>query len=156
MDYKDKYLKYKNKYNNLKKLLDQTGGKLRKNKYKNLNSKTSSSNYNIHVSEPWFSLIKLGLKSIEGRKNKGKFKEMKVDDVVEWNNNDFGERSFKSKILRKQEYKTFQEYLETEGLDKCLPGIDTLEEGVNVYYNYFTKEDEQNFGVIAIELEILN
>ena len=29
--------------------------------------------YNIQVSEPWFTLISLGLKKVEGRKNKGTF-----------------------------------------------------------------------------------
>jgi ASC-1-like (ASCH) protein len=32
--------------------------------------------YNEHLSEPWFSLISLGLKTVEGRKNKGKFKKV--------------------------------------------------------------------------------
>jgi ASC-1-like (ASCH) protein len=29
----------------------------------------------MHLSEPWFTLISLGLKKVEGRLNKGKFKE---------------------------------------------------------------------------------
>ena len=42
-----------------------------------------------YLSEPWFTLISLGLKTVEGRKNKGRFKEMKVGDIVEWTNDDF-------------------------------------------------------------------
>ena len=33
--------------------------------------------YEKNLSEPWFSLIKLGLKTVEGRLNKGDFKELK-------------------------------------------------------------------------------
>ena len=43
-------------------------------------------------------------------------------------------------VTGKAEYKTFAEYLETEGLDKCLPGMPTLEHGLSVYFKYFTKK----------------
>ena len=35
-----------------------------------------------HLSEPWFSSIKLGIKQCEGRLNKG--------DYIQFENNDFG------------------------------------------------------------------
>jgi ASC-1-like (ASCH) protein len=137
-DYKFKYKKYKSKYNNLKKTI---GGN--KNDIK----------YSEHLSEPWFSLISLGLKTVEGRKNKGKFKEMKIGDVIEWYNNDFKKRTVLTKIVKKTEYKTFEDYLTSEGLENCLPGIPSLEHGLSVYFKYYTKEDESQYGVIAITLE---
>ena len=106
--------------------------------------------YNISVSEPWFGYIKSGEKTIEGRKNKGDFKEMKPGNIVKWiSKNDH----VLTKIVGKRAYSTFKEYLETEGLDKCLPGIETIEDGVGVYYKYYTPEDEAKYGVLAIELE---
>jgi hypothetical protein len=48
------------------------------------------------------------------------------------------------------------EYLETEGLEKCLPGIPDIEHGLSVYFKYFTKEEEAEFGVVAIKLELIN
>ncbi len=114
-----------------------------------------SKKYIENVSEPWFSLISLGLKTVEGRKNKGRFKDMNVNDVIEWTNNDFKPRSVLTKITKKKEYNTFKEYLETEGLNKCLPGIPTIEHGLSVYFKYFTKEDEEQFGVVAIGLKLL-
>lgn len=45
--------------------------------------------YIEHVSEPWFSLILLGIKKVEGRLNKGRFGEMKEGDIIEWYNDDF-------------------------------------------------------------------
>jgi hypothetical protein len=79
MKFYDKYIKYKTKYLNIK-----TGGsKNKKNKNKIINNNNNNMN-RFHVSEPWFSLISLGIKTIEGRKNKGIFKELKIGDVVEW------------------------------------------------------------------------
>jgi len=111
--------------------------------------------YIENLSEPWFTLISLGLKTVEGRKNKGKFKEMRVGDIVEWTNENFLKRQVLTRITGKAEYKTFAEYLETEGLDKCLPGMPTLEHGLSVYFKYFTKEEETEFGVVAIRLELI-
>ena len=111
--------------------------------------------YNEHLSEPRFTVISLGLKTVEGRKNKGKFKEMQVGDIIQWYNDDFKERYILTKIIGKAEYKTFEEYLTTEGLYNCLPGIPTLEHGLSVYFKYFTKEDETEFGVVAIRLKLL-
>jgi ASC-1-like (ASCH) protein len=80
---------------------------------------------------------------------------MKVGDIVEWTNNDFIPRSVKTRIVSKGEYVTFKEYLDTEGLDKCLPGIKNIDHGLAVYFKYFTKKDEEEFGVVAIRLELL-
>ncbi len=163
MDYKKKYIKYKVKYIQLtnleggqsKKLKKQTKNLSYKNNLSRMESNSIKPDYIENVSEPWFTLISLGLKTVEGRKNKGRFKEMKIGDTVQWTNNDFGLRTVLTEIIGKAEYPTFQEYLETEGLDKCLPGIKDIETGLNVYFKYFTKQDEKEFGVVAIKLKLI-
>lgn len=138
---------------------DQNGGnKKMKNKFhknNNNNKFINMAKYSEHLSEPWFTLISIGLKTVEGRKNKGKFREMQIGDIIEWKNNDFKERKVLTRIRRKTEYKTFAEYLEHEGLNKCLPGMPSLEHGLSVYYKYFTKEEEEEYGVVAIVLELI-
>ena len=108
--------------------------------------------YNEHVSQPWFTYISDGTKTVEGRRNKGRFKEMKVGDVVVWFNE---QTSVKTVITEKNVYLTFREYLTKEGLDKCLPGISTIEKGVKVYYQYYTPEDEKKYGVVAIRIKLI-
>lgn len=108
-----------------------------------------------HVSEPWFSLISLGLKTVEGRKNKGKFKDMQVNDVIEWKNDDFNPRKTRTRITKKVTYQTFEEYLTTEGLHNCLPGMPNIKDGLSVYFKYYTKVQEQQYGVMAIHLELI-
>jgi len=155
-----------NKFNDSFSSIDQLtnnmiGGKKLKKKNKIYKYNINNINMDLRpkyiekVSEPWFTLISLGLKTVEGRKNKGKFKEMQIGDIIQWNNFDFGERNFLTKVIGKSEYKTFEEYLIAEGLNKCLPGIPTLEHGLSVYFTYFTKEQETEFGVVAIRLELI-
>jgi ASC-1-like (ASCH) protein len=157
----DKYKKYKTKYLLLKNIENQIGGekKLKKKHIDNNRNKLSynkmDGKYILHLSEPWFTLISLGLKTVEGRKNKGIFKEMKVGDIIQWTNDDFDNRTVLTKIIKKVEYDTFSEYLNNEGLENCLPGMPSLEHGLSVYFKYYTKEDETNYGVIAIHLELI-
>ena len=78
---------------------------------------------------------------------------MKKGDIVIWENNDLGfHREVKTYITSIHKYSSFTEYLEKEGLEKTLPGIEDLEQGKAVYYKYFTPEQENEFNVLAIRL----
>jgi ASC-1-like (ASCH) protein len=112
--------------------------------------------YNKHLSEPWFTLIKIGSKKIEGRINKGEYGDMKKNDTIEFTNNDLGfNRTFKVKIISTHKYDTFLEYLNEESLKKCLPGIDTIQEGVDTYYKYYKKEDEKKYKITALRIQVI-
>ncbi len=128
------------------------GTKSKNQKYKN------SITYKMHLSEPWFSLIGLGIKDVEGRLNRGKFKELKEGDIIEWNNEDFKPRTISTQISKITKYKSFTEYIQKEKNKKHnpLPGMPSLEHELSVYYKYYSKEDETEFGVIAIQLALYN
>jgi ASC-1-like (ASCH) protein len=80
---------------------------------------------------------------------------MQIGDIIEFHNEDFLERKILTRVTGKAEYATFTEYLETEGLGKYLPGMPSLAHGLSVYYKYFTKEKEEEFGVVAICIELI-
>lgn len=114
------------------------------------------STYTKHLSEPWFTLIKLGLKTCEGRLNKGDFEKMNPDDSILFENNDYGlKRSFLCKITSIHNYESFREYLSNETLEKCLPGIDTIEDGVEVYHQYYNPSAEAEHKIKAIILKVV-
>jgi len=110
--------------------------------------------YKKHLSEPWFSLVNLELKNCEGRLNKGDFSNMKKGDYITFENNDFDfTRKCVVKITSIHHYNTFQEYLISEKLNKCLPGITNIEDGKKIYYKYFTQNDENLYKIIAIRIK---
>ena len=106
--------------------------------------------YNISVSEPWFTLIKMGLKSREGRLNKTKFAKLKVNDIVIWT---YKNKSCKTKIVNINKYDSFRDMIKKETLKRTLPGVPTIDCGVEVYRQYYSEELEKKFGVLAIELK---
>jgi ASC-1-like (ASCH) protein len=102
----------------------------------------------INVQEPYLGYIKNGTKTIEGRLNKGKFKEIEVGDILE-----ISGITKQFKVTGKRNYETFLEMVITEGFEKVIPDKTSNLEVANVYYKFFTKKHEKEFGVVAIEIK---
>ena len=103
--------------------------------------------YRKHISEPWFSLINLDIKTVEGRLDNGDFSKIKFGDTIVFKNADMGfERECEVFIIGIREYDTLESMLEKESLEKCLPGITTIEDGMKIY-NYIYDKHVQIPGV---------
>jgi len=114
---------------------------------------TATTTYEKNLSEPCFSLIKLGVKCVEGRLNRGDYANMNIGDYIVFTNNELGfNRKFRIKIQNISYYEDFYTYLENETVDKCLPGIANMEEALMVYYKYYTKEDETMYKIKCFHL----
>lgn len=106
------------------------------------------------VQSPYFEQIRDGKKTIEGRLNKGDFGKMEIGQIVRWTNENKHDY-VDTKIINIRHYKSFEEYLRTETLIKCLPDVNSIEEGVDIYHRFYSVEDENKYGVLAIELELV-
>ncbi|XP_054813828.1 uncharacterized protein LOC129314408 [Prosopis cineraria] len=101
-------------------------------------------NFELHVQEPFFTQLKGGLKTIEGRCAAGNYKRIAAGSLILFN---------KCLVLEVEDvhsYNSFSEMLLAEGLQKVLPGVRTAEEGVSVYRKFYTEEKERSNGVAAI------
>ena len=108
-----------------------------------------------NVSEPWFTLIASGLKSVEGRLRKGDFADVKQGQLIVWRNDELGfPRTVKTTVKSTQQYASFEKYLKGEGLQQCLPapGVTSVSKGVAVYRKYYDKQMEREHGIVAIRL----
>ena len=113
--------------------------------------------YRKHLSEPWFSLMAISCKTIEGRLNCGDWYSIEEGDQIDWYNDDFGvKREFRTVIISKNIYKCFESYLYTEGLHKTLPTIKNIEDGLKIYHMYYKAEEEEKYGIIAFELKVIS
>ncbi len=110
--------------------------------------------WKVHVSLPWYELIKQGKKTVEGRPNRNTFSQMKIGDQIEFSNKELNE-NFMAEITNVTYHKTFEEMIRTNGIDNVLPGIRNIDEGVQVYMQYYTKEIEKEFGVVGIHVKLL-
>lgn len=107
--------------------------------------------YDIHVSEPWFSYIVSGQKTAEGRLNKSVFAQFKPKDILNIFNKQL-QQNFEFQITEIHKYDTFKEMITDLGIENVLPGISSVEDGVNIYRQWYDEKAENEFGVLAIKI----
>lgn len=107
----------------------------------------------IHCQEPWFSKIKNGLKTVEGRKFSDKYASLKPGEIVKFHceNN-----SFLTEVIKVIPYRSIEEYLHIEGFENVLPGIKTFEEALDVYLGFSSNGNTNHpGGFLAIHVKKL-
>lgn len=100
--------------------------------------------HELHVQEPFFSQLKDGLKTIEGRCAADKYSRIKSGSLILFN------ECLVVEVQDVHRYASFSDMLEGEGLAKVLPGVKTINEGVQIYRKFYTEEKEKSSGVLAI------
>jgi ASC-1-like (ASCH) protein len=96
----------------------------------------------INVQEPYFGYIASGKKTVEGR-------ICKVIKIACDN------RFIVAYIKDVRKYDSFKDYLSSEGLSCTLPNVGNLEDGCNVYYQFYTREQEREYGIVALDLCVI-
>jgi ASC-1-like (ASCH) protein len=76
----------------------------------------------FNVQEPYKSFLLSGKKKIEGRLNKGKFKDLETGDVLLFSTGE------KFEIQKLKYYDSFRQMLEMGGTENIIPNANTLEE----------------------------
>jgi len=105
----------------------------------------------IEVADPWFSLLQKGIKTVEGRKGGPKWKALSEGDAVIFSSNDG--RRVHARVVQVRQYETMDEFLETERM-AALPGIISVEEAAAVYWQWWSPEEVNLLGILAIEVKI--
>lgn len=90
---------------------------------------------------PLLDYIKNGTKTVEGRKNSSTYHNIKKDDIIIFKTK--GETDVYAKVTYVNKYKTLEDYLKTETIEKTLPCVKSLEEGIQMY-NRWSSEKERN------------
>ncbi|XP_050365607.1 uncharacterized protein LOC126784164, partial [Argentina anserina] len=108
-----------------------------------------SVDFELHVQEPFFTQIKHGIKTTEGRCNVGNYSRIETGAPILFN------KCLVVEVKEVRSYGSFSDMLKAESLEKVLPGVKTIEEGVQVYRRFYCEETERSNGVIAICIEKL-
>lgn len=117
-------------------------------------SMPANKNESFGVRDPWFTLIREGLKVVEGRLNKGRFSKLNEGDIVHWEVTGKQKPRCTTTIINIVHYPSFDAMLRTETIERVLPGVPDVDSGVKVYRQFYTKEQERKLGVLAIHVAI--
>jgi ASC-1-like (ASCH) protein len=112
----------------------------------------------IDVSEPWFSFLASGRKPVEGIKGSPRWQYLDVGDIVQFRDADNTIRTFRGQVVELTNYigeRALQDYLEAETLDRTLPGVDSLEEGEQIYLQWWRPEEIALYGILALTIQVL-
>lgn len=108
-----------------------------------------------NLSEPWFSLVAMGEKTVEARLVKGDFLHVAPGDVIVWSNEELGsKRTVKTVVESVKRYTSFEKLLRGETLARCLPapGVTSIDRGRRVYRQIYSAGMERAHGVVAVRL----
>ena len=115
--------------------------------------------HQLKLNQIWFDYIKQGKKIYEGRLYNDKSKTYKIGDQIEFlrrKSNDIPREIPYETIIKTITnifyFSSFEDALKNLPLQQVLPNIDTIQEGCNIYYQWHTKEQEQKYGIVMIQL----
>jgi ASC-1-like (ASCH) protein len=113
--------------------------------------------YRKHINDPWFSVIAIGCKTIEGRLNRDDWARIEEGDQIDWYNDDFGiKREIRTVVVKIRKYPCLTSYLNAEGLEKTLVTVKNITDGLRVYRIFYKPKDEETYGVVAFELKVVS
>lgn len=108
--------------------------------------------YQNHRDEPYFTYMKEGKKTIEGRLSKGLYAEVTSGDYIEVQNLTESD-SVVVKVVAVRNYDSFMDMLTHEDIYSVLPNISDVTGGVAVYEQFYTKEQQEAYGVVALKVK---
>ncbi|MFA5827922.1 MAG: single-stranded-DNA-specific exonuclease RecJ [Candidatus Shapirobacteria bacterium] len=111
--------------------------------------------YHSHRTEPYFSFLNNGQKTIEGRLKKEKYARIKPGDHIVVSNNEETDH-LEVIVLKVTNYLSFREMLSKEPLKEILPNVDSIAKGIKIYQKFYTPKQEKEFGVVAIEVRLIS
>lgn len=107
--------------------------------------------HTLECDEPWFSKLKNGLKKVEGRKASTKYRQIQAGDEILFR---CGSHEFLSKVVKIDSFKSLDDYLLGVTIKEALPGIKTIEEAREIYYQWSTQEEIAENGFLGIWIEL--
>lgn len=98
--------------------------------------------------------VKAGLKTIEGRLNSPRFKDLEPGNYITFY---YNQDNVRVKVVKLEAYKNFDIMLKRVNLNKLNPKAEKQEEIIKVYRKptgFYTEEKEKEHGVLAIYMEL--
>lgn len=110
--------------------------------------------YKMGLQEKYFNALKYGSKKIEMRLNDEKRKELNIGDTIYFLLEPDRKEKIKTKIVNLIKYKDFNEAVNNIEIEFLASTNDTKEEYLNDLNKYYSKEEQEKNGVLAIEVEM--
>lgn len=113
-----------------------------------IGSELHSHSRELTLSEPYFSQLQNGTKTVEWRTGKN-FEQYKIWDIIIFKNR---HRILKKTITNITKYSSLEDYLDQEGVNNCLPWENSKEKAIEIYNKIpWYKEKIKKYWIIAFK-----
>lgn len=109
--------------------------------------------YVMNVNKTFYKKLRRGEKKIELRLNDIRRQKIKKNDVINFRLDNNPKKYFFAKVQRTTKYKNFVALLEKEGLENCGFKGKTIQQADNIMHKFYSEEEIQRLGVLAIEIK---
>lgn len=104
---------------------------------------------NLNVQPKYFTDIREGLKILEGRLAKEKYRLLNIGDTILFDN---GDDTIVKKIDGIHIFDSFSSGADFLRVKNIIPGIESVSELVSIYRQFYSEEDEKKYGVVFLKL----
>jgi ASC-1-like (ASCH) protein len=107
----------------------------------------------LELQDQYFHAIASGAKTVEGRLNSPKFKDVQVGMSICFSSQST-EQTIVCVVQTIDRYQSFKDMLLAQGIGNMLPGITNLEQAIDIYESFPGYKDKVAlYGVIAINIK---
>lgn len=108
----------------------------------------------MKLNPKYFEYMKNGTKKVEIRLNDEKRKNFKIGDEIVFQKETEHREKIHTKIINITIKKTFRELIDTLDIYEYSDESETEDKFLEDIYKFYTKEQEEKYGVIGIEIKI--
>ena len=106
-----------------------------------------------HLDEDIYELVKKGVKNVEVRVNDEKRRSMKIGDEIVFLKRPLEEEKIVTKIIGLKTFDNFKALVKDYSIERLYLSDFTKEEFVKLLGRFYSDEEQEKYGVVAIEFE---
>lgn len=111
--------------------------------------------FECHLDEDVFEVVRLGIKNVEVRVNDLKRRKMKIGDEIIFLKRPLEEEKIITKITGLKVYDNFNELVKDYDIERLYLKEFSKKDFINLLERFYSMEEQENFGVVAIEFEVI-
>ena len=111
--------------------------------------------HNMKLQEKYYNYILNGTKRIEIRLYDEKRQQIKIGDIIKFIKEPNLDESIEAKVIGLIRYNSFSEMFKDFDISLLADKRITKDELINALEQFYTKEEQQKYGVLGIRIELL-
>lgn len=104
----------------------------------------------VHLHPDVFEIVRMGKKDVEVRVNDGKRRKLNIGDTLVFLKRPNDDEEIRAKVIGLEYYDFFDTLVDNYDMERIYLSNYTKEEYLNEMKRFYTKEEQEKYGVVAI------